>query len=202
MKAKNLGILVGGVVLAACGSAASSNSSTFPTTAPTSHVQSSLSSVSSKYGKILASSSGYVYYMFQPDSPGKSTCYSSCEAVWPPVTTMNSNISISGGVHKSLVSVFTRTDGTKQIQYNGHPLYTYEGDTGPKLANGQGVNSYGGYWYVINTAGTPIASGSSAPSSTSGASSAPYSAPSSTSGASPAPYSSPSSTSGASSTTS
>lgn len=174
MKAKILGVMAGGVLLTACGNAANPNYSTFPTTAPTSHVQSSLSSVSSKFGKILASSSGYVYYMFQIDAPGKSACYSSCAAVWPPVTTMNSNISISGGVHKSLVSVFTRTDGTKQIEYNGHPLYTYEGDAGPKLTNGQGVNSYGGYWYVINTAGKPIISSYSAPSSTSGASSAPY----------------------------
>lgn len=180
MKATILGIMAGGALLTACGSAANPNNSTFPTTAPTSHVQSSLSSVSSKYGRILASSSGYVYYVFQIDAPGKSACFSSCAAVWPPVTTMNSNIPISGGVHKSLVSVFTRPGGTKQIEYNGHPLYTYEGDTGPKLTNGQGVNSYGGYWYVINTAGKPIVTAYSAPSAT-------YSAPSSTSGASSAP---------------
>lgn len=174
MKIKMAGVIASGLVLAACGSAASPNSSTFPTTAPTHNVISSVSSIPSRYGKILASSTGMTYYIFLPDSPGKSMCYSSCAAVWPPVTTSSPNIPVSGSVKRSLISTFARKGGSKQIEYNGHPLYTYEGDSAPKLTNGEGIYSYGGYWYVINTSGKPVEASNSAPSTTSGSSSAPY----------------------------
>lgn len=184
MKIKYAGLLTTGLVLAACGSAASPNSSTFPTTAPTHNVISSVTSIKSKYGRILASKTGMTYYMFLPDSTGKSVCYSSCAAVWPPVTTASPNIPVSGGVKKSLISTFARKGGTLQIQYDGHPLYTYEGDTAPKLTNGEGVNSYGGYWYVMSVSGKPIEASYSAPAANSGSSST----PSTTSGSSSAPY--------------
>lgn len=173
MNKNALSLAVVAVGLAACGSSAAptGKSSTVPTSQTTHNVNSSLSSVSSKYGNILASSSGFVYYMFALDSPQKSACDSSCASVWPAVTSTTANVTVSGGVNKAMVTEITRTDGSKQIVYNGHPLYTYSGDSGPKLTNGEGVNSYGGYWYVINTAGnvvkTPISGSGGSTASTS-----------------------------------
>lgn len=181
MQVKLLPLAALAIAVASCGSSASTtgsastSSGSTPTTGGTTHgVSSSLSSIKSKYGQILASPGGFTYYMFQPDSAQKSTCYSICATVWPAVTTTGTNIPISNGVQKSLITVITRTDGTKQIVYNRHPLYTYQGDSGPNLTNGQGVDSYGGYWYVMNTQGQPITQTSSTPASTGGATNAPY----------------------------
>ncbi len=154
------------VVLAGCGSSSNTASSTASTSAPSANaaqgVVSSVSSINSKYGQILASSSGYVYYMFEPDTSQKSACYGACAKVWPPVTVAGSaSPPVSGGVKKSLIGAITRTDGSKQITYNGHPLYTFTADSGPNLTNGEGIDHFGGYWYVLNVAGNPVTSPSS-----------------------------------------
>lgn len=170
MKVKLLPVALLMIIASACGTASSYSST--GATHPSPNVVSSLSSITTKYGTILASSDGHTYYMFVPDTTGKSACYESCAAVWPPVT--GANPIISGGVQKSLVSTITRTDGIKQVTYNGHPLYTYQGDSGPDMINGQGVNSYGGYWYVINVAGQPVTSAASASASTTNPSTGAY----------------------------
>lgn len=180
MKEKMLFLAALAIAVTSCGSSAATGTtsttsiSNSTTRAAAPGVSSSLSSIKSKFGQILASSSGFTYYMFEPDSAHKSTCYSSCATVWPPVTTTGSNIPASNGVQKTLITIITRTDGTKQIVYNGHPLYTYTGDSGPNFTNGQGVNSYGGYWYVISIEGQPITQSSSTSPSTGGATNAPY----------------------------
>ncbi len=148
------------VVLAGCGSSSSNASSSTGSTSAGGAVQgivSSVASISSKYGQILASSSGYTYYMFEPDTAKTSACYGACATVWPPVTVASgASPETTGGVNKSLIGTITRTDGSKQITYDGHPLYTFTGDSGPKLTNGQGINHFGGYWYVIAVSGQPV----------------------------------------------
>ncbi len=49
-------------------------------------------------------------------------------------------------------SLVTRDDGTKQVAYNGSPLYRYTPDKAPGDTNGQGV---GNVWFVA-TASTPV----------------------------------------------
>lgn len=159
------------LVLAGCGSSSTTAGSTASTYAPSASaaqgVVSSVSSISSKYGQILASSSGYVYYMFEPDTSQKSACYGACAKAWPPVTVAGSATPpVSGGVKKSLIGTITRTGGSKQITYDGHPLYTFAGDGGPNLTNGEGINHFGGYWYVLSVAGQPITSASSTATTT------------------------------------
>ena len=46
----------------------------------------------------------------------------------------------------------TRKDGKIQVTYDGHPLYTYAGDTQPGQTSGNGINQEGGIWNVITTA--------------------------------------------------
>lgn len=141
------------VLLGACGSAPSSSYSS-STSAPIPNAVPSISSFHSRYGEILSSANGHTYYMFVPDTAGKSACYQSCVSVWPPVE--GSSWVVSGGAKKSFVTTLVRKSGSKQVVYNGHPLYTYTGDSGSNMTNGEGVNSYGGYWYVLNTAGQPV----------------------------------------------
>ena len=53
----------------------------------------------------------------------------------------------------------TRGDGTTEVTYNGHPLYTYAGDSAPGQTSGQGSDAFGAEWYVLSAAGAPIETG-------------------------------------------
>ncbi|NNN19750.1 MAG: hypothetical protein HKL84_07855 [Acidimicrobiaceae bacterium] len=149
------------LILAGCGGSSSTSSSAYSSSSGSASqgIVSSVSTINSKYGKILASTSGYVYYMFEPDTSKTSACYGACAITWPPVTVAGSaNPAVSGGANKSLVGTITRTGGTKQVTYGGHPLYTFKGDSGPDQTNGQGINHFGGYWYVMGADGQPVTS--------------------------------------------
>jgi predicted lipoprotein with Yx(FWY)xxD motif len=94
---------------------------------------------------VLTNAKGLTVYTFAADTtPGKSSCYGSCAAYWPPVTGTPSAAGIPG-----TFSTITRTDGTKQVTWNGHPLYTYIGDHGPGTASGNNLNINGGLWKEI-----------------------------------------------------
>jgi predicted lipoprotein with Yx(FWY)xxD motif len=98
---------------------------------------------------VLTNAKGFTVYTFAADRPGKSNCYSSCAAYWPPVT---GSSSAAAGITGTFGTI-TRTDGTKQITWNGHPLYTYVGDGGPGQANGNNLNLNGGLWHEIVVSG-------------------------------------------------
>jgi len=98
---------------------------------------------------VLTNAKGLTVYTFAADSPGKSNCYGSCAAYWPPVTGTPSAASGIAGTFGTT----TRTDGTKQVTWNGHPLYTYVGDHGPGQANGNNLNINGGLWKEVTVSG-------------------------------------------------
>jgi predicted lipoprotein with Yx(FWY)xxD motif len=99
---------------------------------------------------VLTTASGLTVYTFAADTtPGKSSCYGSCAAYWPPVTGSGSAAS---GIPGTFATI-TRTDGTKQVTWNGHPLYTYVGDHGPGTATGNNLNINGGLWKEITVSG-------------------------------------------------
>lgn len=110
-----------------------------------------------KFGSILTSADGMTLYTFIQDAPGKSTCNGSCAATWPPVTTTAASAPTVDGAPGKF-SLVTRDDGTKQVAYNGSPLYRYTPDKAPGDTNGQGV---GNVWFVAtaSAAATPAASG-------------------------------------------
>jgi predicted lipoprotein with Yx(FWY)xxD motif len=99
---------------------------------------------------VLTDSSGRTLYWFAPDTPSKSVCYGTCAAYWPPVI---GNPAAGPGVTLSKVATIARTDGTIQVTYAGHPLYTYIGDTAPGQANGNDINLNGGFWHEVPAAG-------------------------------------------------
>ena len=99
---------------------------------------------------VLTNSSGRTLYWFAPDTPSKSACYGTCAAYWPPVI---GNPAAGHGVTLSKIATIARTDGTIQVTYAGHPLYTYIGDTAPGQANGNDINLNGGFWHEVPAAG-------------------------------------------------
>jgi predicted lipoprotein with Yx(FWY)xxD motif len=98
---------------------------------------------------LLTDSKGLTLYWFAPDTSTKSACYGSCAAYWPPVT---GTPSAGAGVTGTL-GVITRTDGTKQATYDGHPLYTYVGDSAPGTTSGNNLNLNGGLWHDVPVTG-------------------------------------------------
>jgi predicted lipoprotein with Yx(FWY)xxD motif len=91
---------------------------------------------------VLTNVKGLTLYSFAPDTPAKSACYGSCAAYWPPVP---GNAAASPGVTGPLGTI-KRTDGSTQATYDGHPLYTYIGDSGPGKDSGNNLNLNGGLW--------------------------------------------------------
>jgi predicted lipoprotein with Yx(FWY)xxD motif len=98
---------------------------------------------------LLTNAKGFTLYWFAPDTPTKSACYGSCAAYWPPVT---GTPSAGPGVTGTLGTI-NRTDGTKQATYDGHPLYTYIGDSAPGTASGNNINLNGGLWHDVPITG-------------------------------------------------
>jgi hypothetical protein len=92
-------------------------------------------------------------------------------------------VTASGGAKASDLSTITRSDGTKQVTYDGHPLYYFAGDSGPGSASGQGSDGFGAKWWLVAPTGTDVTTSvtSFTPGGSAGAPAAPAStAPAST----------------------
>ena len=94
---------------------------------------------------VLTNTNGLTLYWFAPDTPATSKCTGSCTAYWPPIT---GNPQAGPGVTGKLGTI-KRPGGDLQATYDGHPLYTYVGDSGPGQANGNNLNLNGGLWYEV-----------------------------------------------------
>ncbi len=160
------------LLMAACGStssASSTSSSSTTTAAPVTVVKSSSATVSGKSTVVLTDTSGKTLYYFTPDSSSKAVCTSSyklptgkiCTVVWPPLTLTSGTPAASGSLSGTL-SV-QETGNGRQVEYNGHPLYTFAGDTAPGQAKGQGLL---GKWWVATPTLSTNSSGSSSTKST------------------------------------
>jgi predicted lipoprotein with Yx(FWY)xxD motif len=94
---------------------------------------------------VLTNAQGFTLYSFAPDTPTSSKCYGSCAVYWPPVT----GTAAAGPGLPGKVTTITRTGGSHQLTYNGHPLYTYIGDSAPGQARGNNLNLNGGLWHEV-----------------------------------------------------
>jgi predicted lipoprotein with Yx(FWY)xxD motif len=98
---------------------------------------------------ILVNPKGRTLYIFASDSKDTSTCYDTCATYWPPVTVKQASTPAKIGGIPGRFGVTTRTDGTKQLTYDGAPLYTFAGDKKKGDMKGQGVIASGNYWWVV-----------------------------------------------------
>ena len=112
----------------------------------------SIALADSSLGKILVNSEGQTLYLFQADKGSTSTCNGACAGAWPPVTTKGSPTA-GAGVSSSKLGTTKRSDGTTEVTYNGHPLYTFIGDSSPGEATGEGNQGFGAEWDVLTAAG-------------------------------------------------
>ena len=115
--------------------------------------------------QVLVDSQGMVVYWFAPDTSSKSNCSGSCATYWPPV---KGPLTAGSGVTGTLATI-TRSDGSTQATYDGHPLYTYIGDKSAGQNSGNGKNLSGGLWWEMTVSGsTPAPGGGSTATATSG----------------------------------
>jgi len=161
--------LAAAVLVTACGSSTTTGSgATSGAAAPASSAPAASSSAL-KTGKIggavvLTNAKGFTLYWFAPDTSTKSKCYGSCATYWPPV---KGPATAGTGVTGKLGTI-TRSGGSMQATYNGHPLYTYAADSAPGQAKGNGLNLSGGVWHEVTVSGTAASGASSSPSSSGG----------------------------------
>ena len=150
------GLAAVALVIAACGS---SSSSSPPAAASGPAASSSALKAASMGGAtVLTNAKGFTLYWFVPDTATKSNCNGSCASFWPPV---KGPATAGTGVTGKL-STITRADGSTQATYNGHPLYTYVGDTAPGQNKGNGLNISGGLWHEVTVSGSAPAASPSA----------------------------------------
>jgi len=98
---------------------------------------------------VLTNAQGLTLYLFVPDTPTASKCTGSCTAYWPPVF---GKPQAGPGVTGRLGTI-RRPDGSLQATYDGHPLYTYIGDSNPGQNTGDKLDLNGGYWYEVPVSG-------------------------------------------------
>ncbi|MEK6441841.1 COG4315 family predicted lipoprotein [Pseudonocardia sp. T1-2H] len=107
-------------------------------------------------GTALVDGTGHALYLFEADAGTTSTCTGPCAQVWPPLVTHGTPSLVSGAVQARLFGTAPRADGTQQLTYNGHPLYSFAGDKAPGEARGQGLDQFGAAWFVVTPAGDKI----------------------------------------------
>ncbi|HEY6539314.1 MAG TPA: hypothetical protein VIZ18_00175 [Ktedonobacteraceae bacterium] len=162
-------VLLLAMLVAACGSSTGSGGSTptpaattpaavATTPAATSAVMTATATVKGQSTTILTNAQGKTLYYFKPDTPTTSACTGGCAGAWPPLLFTGSGSPTSAATLPGTLSAVTTANGN-QIEYNGHPLYTYSGDTAPGQTNGEGI---GGKWFVCTPDLAAASSGSSA----------------------------------------
>jgi len=189
-----LGIpLASALLAAACSSAAASSPSSAPaSSAPAAGSSASASTTGTvitthagSAGAFLTSGSGRTVYLWAKDSMNMSACSGACASAWPPVPTTGT-LTATGGAKASDLGTITRSDGTKQVTYDGHPLYYFVGDSAAGQTNGQGSDNFGAKWWLVapsgaEITGTDTAAAAAAPAPAPATSSAPSSSSSSSS---------------------
>jgi predicted lipoprotein with Yx(FWY)xxD motif len=163
------GLAAAALLIAACGSSASTTSSPAAAPAATASGAAAASGTTLKTTTIggvavLTNAQGFTLYWFAPDTSTTSKCNGSCATFWPPV---KGPATAGTGVTGKLGTI-TRADGSTQATYDGHPLYTYKGDTAPGQDKGNGLNLSGGLWHDVTATGAAAAPAPSTSTSSGG----------------------------------
>jgi predicted lipoprotein with Yx(FWY)xxD motif len=108
-----------------------------------------------KLGSLLVAPNGHTLYMFTRDRTNTDNCQhiSECTSTWPPLV---GTPRAGSGVSSKMLGTIRLKNGSHQITYAGHPLYTYSGDSGPGQTFYVGVSALGGRWYALNAKGATV----------------------------------------------
>jgi predicted lipoprotein with Yx(FWY)xxD motif len=150
---------VAAAALAACSSAGasapSSPSSSPSSSSPAAAAASTVKTTTIAGVTVLTNSKGFTLYSFAPDTPTTSKCNGTCAQNWPPLPGPVTAAGVTG-----TFATITRSDGSIQATFDGHPLYTFIGDTAPGQNKGNDLNAAGGLWHEITTSGSATGSSS------------------------------------------
>jgi len=141
--------LAAATCLAACGGGASGGHAAKATSASAAAPVTVKVSKLPGYSAVLTTSSGQAVYLLTADPSGGSRCTGSCASQWPPVLEKG-GLRAGPGVKGSLLSAFKRSDGSEQVMYNHHALYTHAGEG---VTSGAGMAGDGGIWYLVSPTG-------------------------------------------------
>ena len=160
-------------MLAACGGGNSAAAGAAPTTTSSPRQQASqgnadqgaagttggltITTHKGSLGTYLTDGQGRALYLWVRDGKNASACSGSCADAWPPLTTTGKPHA-DGSAKAADLGTITRTDGSRQITYDGHALYYYAGDTGADSTSGQGSDGFGAKWWLVAPSGQAITS--------------------------------------------
>jgi predicted lipoprotein with Yx(FWY)xxD motif len=145
-------VVIGAAALAGCGSSSSGDESSGGSANGGAGATISSTDNSGLGKTILVDSSGRTLYMFEKDEADESYCNGACAKVWPAVVTKGTP-KATKGVDFSKLTTLNRDDGTTQVVYHDHPLYTYEDDHKPGQTEGNGSKEFGAEWYAVEPNG-------------------------------------------------
>lgn len=155
-------IATAALLAAACGGSSPSAAAASPSPSPVASPSASLAATgttiavaTSRLGQMLVDGNGMTVYLFVADTGTTSTCYASCATIWPPVLTTGAPQAGAGATATQLGTT-TRTDGKLEVTYAGHPLYYFVQDKAAGDTTGQGINGFGGPWWVVSPSGAAI----------------------------------------------
>jgi predicted lipoprotein with Yx(FWY)xxD motif len=146
----------GGAAATAAPAAAKTTTAAPPAAAKTTSAHGATVRVAnSRLGRILVDSTGHTLYLFKADRGTKSACTGACATAWPPLLA-TAKPSVGAGLTASKLATTPRSGGSKQVTYNGHPLYLFIKDHKPGDVTGQGLKAFGAGWFVLSPAGQQI----------------------------------------------
>lgn len=157
------------MLVAACGSNTNtgsgggryggSSSGSTPSASAGNTIATATATINSKSETILTNAKGLTLY-YRTSDTASSVCSGGCAQAWPPLLMAGSAMPTSASTLPGALTVGMNANG-EQVEYNGHPLYTYSGDSAAGQTNGEG---FGGVWFVVPTDlspsnGTPTGGG-------------------------------------------
>jgi predicted lipoprotein with Yx(FWY)xxD motif len=125
----------------------------------------SVSLRTTKLGAILVNAKGHTLYLFTKDKSATSSCSGMCAKYWPPAIA-RTKPTAGTGIKLALLGTTKRSDGTKQLTYNHHPLYGFALDKQAGQVSGQAANAFGGRWWAVSARGTAVTKTSTAGTTT------------------------------------
>jgi predicted lipoprotein with Yx(FWY)xxD motif len=142
-----ISMLLIALIAVACGSASSTSSGSTTTSSSAAIIKTTSATVNGQSVTVLTNAQGMTLYYLKPDTATTSNCTGSCASTWPPLVFTSSGSPASATALPGTLSVVTDANG-QQVEFNGHMLYTYSGDTAPGQTNGEGIK---GVWFVATS---------------------------------------------------
>jgi predicted lipoprotein with Yx(FWY)xxD motif len=124
------------------GGTSTPTSTSTSTSGPTA-VAAATATVGGKSETILTDAQGRTLYFFDLDTSAQSACTGACTSTWPPLLAPSTHAQGPSGLPGTFQ--VANVGNGPQVEYNGHPLYIYSGDTAPGQTTGDGIE---GKWHV------------------------------------------------------